>query len=268
MNHLRLQSPRKLSVRGRVIGGPVPLICLPLMAKDTQNLLAQAEETAAMRPDLVEWRADRMEFIPAPGTLKHMLASLRDILADIPLIFTCRSFDEGGSRRIDKSVRRRLNSEAAASECVDLIDTELSNGTQWIAALRQACQPAQVALILSYHNFDATPEEVFLLDRMLAAQTLGADVAKVAVTARNFADVLTLLSATFRGRAGRVNIPLITVSMEAHGTLTRIVGGMFGSDITFAAGSSHSAPGQIPIAALRKAWAALGVGSESPDLDC
>lgn len=267
MNRLRLQSPRRLTIRNRIIGGPVPLICLPLMAENAEDLFAQAETTAALKPDLVEWRADRIEMLPQPETLKHLLASLRNILADIPLIFTCRRAAEGGCHQIDSNLRHRYNREAVDSGCVDLIDTEISNGTQWIAQLRQACQPAEVALILSCHDFNATPDEGVLVDRMIEAQSLGADIAKVAVMARDFRDALTLLQATCRARSGPVKIPLITVAMEAHGALTRIVGGLFGSDITFALGSAGSAPGQIPIESLRRAWAALGIRSEASHVE-
>jgi 3-dehydroquinate dehydratase-1 len=45
--------------------------------------------------------------------------------------------------------------------------------------------------------------------------------------------------------------PLITVSMGTLGIISRIAGGMFGSDMTFGAVEKTSAPGQIPIAELR-----------------
>jgi 3-dehydroquinate dehydratase-1 len=47
------------------------------------------------------------------------------------------------------------------------------------------------------------------------------------------------------------------MSMGEEGGITRIAGGLFGSDLTFALGKASSAPGQIPIADLRRAWSAL-----------
>jgi 3-dehydroquinate dehydratase-1 len=110
---------------------------------------------------------------------------------------------------------------------------------------------------LSYHNFDETPDEAFILDRLVTAGKLGADVAKVAVMPKSYKDVLTLLSATYTARTERLDIPIITMSMGAEGGITRIAGGLFGSDLTFALGKASSAPGQIPIDDLRKAWTAL-----------
>lgn len=265
MKHLRLQSPRTVTVRNRIIGGPDPLICLPLVAADAATLLAQAQETAAMRPDLIEWRVDKFEAVAATDAMLSHLARLRQILADIPLIFTCRKSTEGGFQQIDSDTRLALLQAAAATGYLDLIDTEISNGVDWIDELRQSCRQPQVALILSYHNFETTPAESFLIDRLMEAQTLGADIAKIAVMPRDFKDALTLLSATCKARSEAVDIPMIAVAMEAHGALTRIVGALLGSDITFAAGSTGSAPGQIPIAALKKAWSALGIRTDFED---
>jgi len=50
---------------------------------------------------------------------------------------------------------------------------------------------------------------------------------------------------------------LITMSMGALGSITRIAGWLFGSDLTFAVGVASSAPGQIPAAELREVYKLL-----------
>jgi 3-dehydroquinate dehydratase-1 len=62
-------------------------------------------------------------------------------------------------------------------------------------------------------------------------------------------DVLTLLAATARADE-KARIPLISMSMGALGAVTRMIGGVFGSSLSFAVGAASSAPGQIPIADL------------------
>ena len=56
---MRLQSETKVTVRDMVIGGPDPVICLPLVAGGKIELLRQAEELRRFEPDLVEWRIER-----------------------------------------------------------------------------------------------------------------------------------------------------------------------------------------------------------------
>ena len=69
---------------------------------------------------------------------------------------------------------------------------------------------------------------------------------------KHYGDVLTLLSATNRARNETVRGPIVTMSMGPEGAVSRLAGGLFGSDITFAIGMQASAPGQIPIEELRK----------------
>jgi len=59
-------------------------------------------------------------------------------------------------------------------------------------------------------------------------------------------DVLTLLSATLTANQ-QMQIPVITMSMGAYGSLSRMFGGAFGSAVTFAVGQTSSAPGQMAV---------------------
>ena len=254
---MRLQSKKTLKIRDKILGGPVPLTCLPLVATDQASLLEQSADVLAFHPDAIEWRVDKFDAVCDTKIVLAALGALRDAIGNIPLIFTCRVIHEGGFQEIAPDDRLGLNKAVIASGLADLIDTEISNGEAMVAEIKAACQKAGSRLILSYHNFEATPDEDFILDRLVTAGKLGADVAKVAVMPKTYKDVLTLLSATYTARTERLAIPIITMSMGPEGAITRIAGGLFGSDLTFAIGKASSAPGQITIDDLRKAWSAL-----------
>jgi 3-dehydroquinate dehydratase-1 len=81
-------------------------------------------------------------------------------------------------------------------------------------------------------------------------------VAKVAAMPRDREDVITLLAATAIAEA-KARIPLISMSMGPLGVATRMVGGVFGSSLSFAIGEGASAPGQMPIADLVAVFGAL-----------
>ena len=123
--------------------------------------------------------------------------------------------------------------------------------------LRAVSAENGITMIMSYHNFQLTPEpSVLPTASSLEAERLGADVAKVAVMPRDPQDVLTLLAATYR--AGQtIGVPLITMSMGGVGSLSRIMGWVYGSAATFAVGKSSSAPGQIAIEDLRAVLATV-----------
>ena len=105
-------------------------------------------------------------------------------------------------------------------------------------------------------HFQRTPTLEFLAERFDQAQRLGADVAKVAVMPHGMEDVLTLLTATLQA-SQRLAIPVVSMSMGALGSVTRLCGWTFGSAMTFAVGESSSAPGQMPIADIDAGLAVL-----------
>lgn len=111
-------------------------------------------------------------------------------------------------------------------------------------------------MIMSYHNFQSTPAHAELVGKLAEAEQQDADIAKIAVMPRTPGDVLMLLDATLVA-SQRIQIPLITMSMGGLGAMTRLCGWMYGSALTFAVGSSNSAPGQIPIEELRMALETL-----------
>ena len=143
------------------------------------------------------------------------------------------------------------------SGLVDLIDIEMGSDPALIKTMTAVARSAGVKLILSYHDFDRTPAADVLRERLREAERAGADIAKIAVMPNDGRDVLTLLHAACEARERYLNIPLIAISMGARGVISRIVGGQFGSDITFASGGTASAPGQLAIQDLRKAWEVL-----------
>ena len=137
----------------------------------------------------------------------------------------------------------------AASGLVDFIDFEMDNDPEHLRRVRESTRRHEVRLILSYHNLSYTPGLDYLVDRFLEAERLGADVAMVQVMPRDRADVLRLLAATAEAD-DKARIPLISMSVGPLGSVSRMVGGLFGSWLSFAVGESASAPGQIPIGDL------------------
>ena len=254
---MRQQSKLQVTVRGAVIGGPTPLICLPLVGDTRAKVIGEAEELAVLKPDLLEWRIDAYDEVDNKEDCLSVLKNLREIIGDIPLIFTCRIDSEGGFKQITRENRLELITAAMQSGSVDIVDVELCNDQEFVKIIRERAKLSGVKVILSYHNFTETPSESFIYSKLTEAQTAGADISKVAVMPKDYGDVLTLLSATNKARNEFVQGPIVTMSMGPEGAVSRFVGGLFGSDITFAIGKQASAPGQIPIEELKSGMALL-----------
>lgn len=243
-----------VEIRGRKLGGGTPLICSPLVGRSRERVLAEAANVAAKKPDVIEWRVDFFEQIADRKAVVEVAGAMRKTIGDIPIIFTRRSVREGGETiPIGDADVVGLYDAVGASGHVDFLDFELGNDPAHVKEVRESTRAHRTRLILSYHNFSYTPGRDFLLQRFLEAERQGADVAKVAVMPRDRADVLTLLAATAEAD-DKAKIPLISMSMGPLGSVTRMIGGVFGSSLSFAVGEGSSAPGQMPIADLNSVY--------------
>lgn len=243
---------RPLTLKSGPVGnGKEPLACAPLVGRDEDAVQRELDAVLPKEPDLIEWRVD---FFAGIGESARAVALGREIRARAgrtPIIFTRRSSREGGTPiAIDEDRVMALYEAMARAGCVDFIDMELSSEPRhWQAALALA-RATGVRVIGSYHNFQLTPPKAELVAKFAAMQAGGADVAKVAVMPQNLRDVLTLLDATLEAHE-TLELPLISMSMGGYGALSRLIGFLYGSTVSFAVGDKASAPGQVPIAELR-----------------
>ncbi len=241
---------KAVDARGRKLGGETPLLCTPLVGRTRERVLAEAASVLRQKPDLIEWRVD---FFDAVGDTEAVLATghaLREAVGKRPIIFTCRAPHGGGeTTALDEDGVVALYTAMAENHLVEFIDFELDHDPVRIGRVREATRRNEVRLILSYHNMSYTPGIEHLVERFLEAERLGADVAMVQVMPRDRADVLRLLAATAEAD-DKARIPLISMAVGPLGSVTRMVGGLFGSWLSFAVGESASAPGQIPIGDL------------------
>lgn len=240
-----------IDIKGQIIGGDTPLVCMPIVAKSYDDLMLEAGVILVQKPDLVEWRVDYFEDIEDMNKVLIALEKLREKLIDFPLIFTLRIAEEGGFRKLDQDYRMRLIKEAIKTEKIDIIDFELINGEDDIRDLLDTAKQYGIYTIISNHDFEKTPMKEEIIERLKKAQEVGADIAKIAVMANATEDLLELLQATHIMKEQYAKVPLVTMSMSGKGLLSRLGGGIFGSSITFAAGRDISAPGQISAKDLR-----------------
>ncbi|MBZ2173992.1 type I 3-dehydroquinate dehydratase [Schnuerera sp. xch1] len=247
---MKLQSKKKVIVKNKVFGGSKMLICLPLISKNKEMLIKDAKEICLLAPDIIEWRVDFFETIHDINNIKDALIELSKSIDNIPLIFTLRHSDEGGCIYLTQDKRIEIIEKSINTGCVDLLDIEIANDMEFLNKIKNIIKRNDIKLILSYHNFKQTPSEEFMLNKIIEGEKIGADISKIAVMPKDYGDVLKLLNATYKAR-NIVDIPLITIAMGKTGAITRMIGGLFGSDMTFAVGKESSAAGQMPISDIK-----------------
>jgi 3-dehydroquinate dehydratase I len=249
---------RSLEVGGKpVAAGKVPLICTPVVGRTEPAVLAETAAVLSKKPDLLEWRVDFFEGIGRTGEVVDLARKIRLAAGGVPIIFTRRSAMEGGEpTHITEAQVIDLYGAICESRTVDFVDYELANPSESVRAVRAASRRHGVGMIMSFHDFKRTPPLDEILGKFKHAERSGADVAKVAAMPQGLEDVLAVLSATLKA-SREVGIPLISMSMGPYGSVSRMLGGLFGSAVSFAVGKSASAPGQIPVDDLRTVLAII-----------
>ncbi len=249
-----------LQIKHLTIGEGIPKIIVPLVGTTKEEIIGEAQLVKELKPDVVEWRVDLYEGVENLALVKEMISMLRNTFAQELLLFTFRSHKEGGSKVISEEFYVQLNQTAIKTGDIDLVDVELFTGEEHVKAILSTAKESGVFVIMSNHDFEKTPDKEEIVSRLRKMQEYGADIPKIAVMPKSVADVITLLDATNTMKTQYGDRPLITMSMGGTGVISRLAGEVFGSAFTFGAGKEASAPGQIPVAELRKV---LGILHES-----
>lgn len=245
---------KPITARGKILGGTVPLVCVPLVGKSRDEVLAEARNLTNVDPDIIELRIDAWDCIEDCGKSTDLIAEVRGMTPILPIILTCRGHWEGGIKEVSESAKDAVYGKAIESGLVDFVDKELKYGEAVLGQLKAQANAKGISLIVSYHDFRKTPSREFICSQLTQQIRCGADVAKIALMPQKEEDVLRVLGSTLAIRREFPDVPLITMSMGALGMHSRVVGGLYGSDLTFAVGSQASAPGQIPVQQMRSTF--------------
>ncbi|HRP99081.1 MAG TPA: type I 3-dehydroquinate dehydratase [Terrimesophilobacter sp.] len=238
---------RPLALRAGQLGRPA--IIVPITGETSEAALDAAAATIGSPADLVEWRADGLDDL-TPVTLTTTVRALGDTL-EVPLLLTVRTRTEGGSADIDDETYAELVLTGIRSGAIAYVDVEFRREPHTVAALVDAAHTAGVGIVLSAHDFAATPPPAELRELFEAMCSVAPDVVKVAVMPADARDVLRMLETTLDVRDTHPDQALISIAMGPLGVVSRIAATTYGSVASFATVGQASAPGQIDAETLR-----------------
>lgn len=230
-------------VRQLTIGEGKPKICVPVVETTTEKIIQQIQEL--QNCDLIELRIDFYENIHDLKQVHELLLQVRQ-QTNLPLLLTYRSLKEGGHIQLSDQEYLSLVQTACQSGCIDIVDIELESGNMLVYQLVEIAHQNHVKVLMSYHDFEKTPAVLEIKERLEKMEIMGADICKIAVMPFSYKDVIQLLNTTME-MSQRLTRPLVTMSMGKIGKITRIVGELVGSSITFASVGQSSAPGQLTL---------------------
>ncbi|API93509.1 3-dehydroquinate dehydratase [Virgibacillus pantothenticus] len=240
-----------VTVKDVHIGEGMPKIIVPIMGATLQEIKQEITEAKREKPDMMEWRADALSAGDNLEEILRVLAQIRPLIEDVPLLFTFRTYKEGGQKEVTLEYYDQLLNQAIESGLIDLIDIEFFTEKKIRDKLVRQASKRHVMVILSNHDFQTTPTNDDMLSRLKGMQDAGADIAKLAVMPRDAEDVLRLLQVAAKMKATYAQKPFITIAMGPLGILSRIGGELVGSAASFGSGMQASAPGQLSATELK-----------------
>lgn len=243
-----------ITIKGITIGEGTPKICVPLVGRTEEEILAQADdilnEAGKSNIKVVEFRGDYYNNLNDFSALGNLLKKLNDRFENIILLFTIRSQKEGGEELAFSTPSiSDINTFVIENHLADMVDVELFSDYDTVSILQKAKEHG-IKVIMSSHDFKTTPPKEEIIDRLKKMQEMGADIAKIAVMPENKLQVADLIVATCMMKKQYATVPIVTISMGSLGAISRICGEVFGSHMTFATVGKASAPGQIPASEL------------------
>lgn len=242
---------KPITIKNLTIGTGQAKVCVPVTGVSENDIMEQVKLIKGSDADLIEWRADYSENVLDTDKLIKMLEYITNELSGLPIIFTLRTTQEGGLIDITPRDYCEMLYKVIDSQLADIIDVQFLTGDDIVKQIISYAHETDVKVLLSNHEFQHTPGETEIVSRLLKMQKLDGDILKIAVMPKSKKDVITLLSATEDMVTNYADRPVITISMEKEGLISRIAGEFFGSCISFGSVEEISAPGQIDAEELK-----------------
>ncbi|WP_248035343.1 type I 3-dehydroquinate dehydratase [Streptococcus sp. oral taxon 431] len=206
--------------------------------------LEEAQGLDAMRyidADIIEWRAD---FLPKEAILQ-VAPAIFEKFAGRELLFTLRTRAEGGEIDLSSEDYVQIIKDVAQLYQPEYLDFEYFGHKDVFEQMLDFPN-----LVLSYHNFQETPDN--MMEILSELTSLTPKVVKVSVMAHTAQDVLDLMNFTRGFKTLNPEQEYVTISMGKVGKVSRITSDVTGSSWSFASLDVASAPGQISLSNMVK----------------
>src|ERR1017187_5378634 len=222
---------------------PLPRICIALGFPDLDRLMEHARREAEAGESFLEVRLDYLE---DPERGAQAIRGFLEQYPDCIVLATCRRHQNRG--KFNGSIEEEMRVlDVAVTAGAQAVDVEIESAEA--AATKLSLFRGRARLVVSYHNYEATPQLDTLLNRMTR---IPADGYKIVTTARKPSDygrVLALAKAHPR-------TPLIVLAMGELGFPSRVLSAAFGGMYTYAAptATQGTAAGQVCARQLRHVY--------------
>jgi 3-dehydroquinate dehydratase type I len=231
-------------------------ICIPISA-DTEGIalrkMARSLPVGDQVEILFELRLDRMR----DANLERILREKKR-----RIVVTNRRREEGGGFQGTEKERIAMIRKAVAGGA-DFVDVEASTNGCLLESVKAAIaeQGHKTLLIVSFHDFEKTPSEKALRQKMEECAALDPDIIKIITFSNTQEDNLKSLGLLPYAR--RNGQEIISFCMGEKGRLSRVMSLCLGAYMGFASldGRETSAPGQLTVREMIEILGIIGRGN-------
>jgi len=207
------------------------MICLSVNANDFESC-----EAFLTQYSFIEFRLDKTNM--NSQEIKYLFSSANKTIA------TCRSGKFEDSKRIE-ILKTAILSGAR------YVDFDIKQDLEIFKFLKNLCLKNNCQIIMSYHNFEKTPNLDELVRIKTEMQSYEPNIYKIACNVNDKNDILTILSLY-----KEANNNLIALGLGEKGKITRIASTFLQAPFTYASIDEYqeTAPGQIDYNSLKKIY--------------
>ncbi|MDR2293509.1 MAG: type I 3-dehydroquinate dehydratase [Prevotellaceae bacterium] len=204
------------------------MICVSIIEQNIEKCIEILQKC-----EMAELRLDKIQ--PEPNEIKKL------VTFKIPVIATCRTGIYDDCKRLELLT-------VAAKNGAKYIDIELESEENYKKKLGDIARSCNCKIIISYHNFNETPDIDILKNIIAQAKTFKPDFIKIATRALTIDDNSKILSLY------KTEKRLIAFAMGELGKESRIKSLEFGAPFIYAACEKRrqSAEGQMTVDEIRK----------------
>jgi 3-dehydroquinate dehydratase-1 len=228
---------------GNLSIGNKPVLLCTVLEEDLESSIKSANIAIENRADCLELRIDKLKN-------KSMI---KDVIQKInfPKLVVCRPKDWDGFFEGSEEERIEWLLEALDYN-PEAIDIELKTEDSLRRKVIEKAKKYNIPVLIVYENFKSTPSKQELLGILEKEIELGADIAKFAVLANSYEDLVTVLD-TINEAKRTINVPFVAIAMGKYGSISRALGPIMGTAMTYCASRKglEGAPGQLPVKETR-----------------
>lgn len=234
-----------LGLTPQMIRARIGKLCVAIIGSSPAEMVEKAAE-AVRENTFIEFRLD---YLPNPLAALPKLKQFLGERSEVTAIATCRRASTGGKFKGTIAAELEVLEKAAGSG-FHLVDVELQTAEAIKREPLEKLRARGAALIISYHDFEATRD----LDKMFERiRRFEPEFIKVVSTAKHLSDNVAMMHFLERTR-DMANV--IGIVMGDQGIISRVLGLRAGSVFTFAAATlgEETGPGQIAARTLRETY--------------